>query len=154
MQHVTRLTPFTLIAVGLLTAPLALQAGQEVADDDGQTGDSRAQQAGETVDREREQGLMGYGTDGIAENPDSYSLGNRSMLGTPDGHSQAASSPAGDGADVSARQSAGFTQLDRDGDGVLSRPEADYDALWQLVDDNNDGVIGASEFSAFERSGD
>ncbi len=52
------------------------------------------------------------------------------------------------------RQSPGFVQLDADGDGSLGKSEINADPLlrthWNQLDENQDGVVSHSEFSAFE----
>lgn len=81
-------------------------------------------------DTSAEQKTMGYGTDGIVQEVDSYSLGNRSNLGAPDS----------------------FAGLDRDGDGFVSRQEGQGlgEKQWRESDLNGDGKLDPAEFSAFE----
>ncbi len=56
-------------------------------------------------------------------------------------------------ADATA-QSPGFVQLDTNGDGTLDKSEINADsqlrANWDEMDENDDGAVSHSEFSAFE----
>jgi hypothetical protein len=107
--------------------------GGENAGTGAQTPMHRSESTGDTTAGQK---TKGYGTDGIAEEVDSYSLGNRSNLGTPD----------------QAGNSDRFAELDSDADGFVSRREAQRldEQRWREVDGNGDGKLDAAEFSALE----
>jgi hypothetical protein len=130
-----------LLSLASLALALPVCAG-DVSTDDAMTRQSPHQDPDKLVDRPGEKALMGYGTDGIADEVDDPGLGIRSNLGR-----------AQDDADTLGSTS--FAELDDNDDGRLSRGEAGEvePAQWRRMDRNGDDHVDRAEFSAFEAQG-